>query len=119
MCLCNNLAWVRFCLQNVHNNEGTSLGKEISHVPHNNYYCFLWPTQKTDYLMSALYEFNIWNGLSIFKQKGNSIELWGFASDRQAENLQSFYVENIELLKDFTAAFNMNYYTAKKQFGYL
>lgn len=106
--LCNDLNWVRFCLQNIHSNEGTSLGQEIGHVPEDNYHCFLWPTKKTDYLMSALYDFNIWNGLSIFKQREDSIELWGFAADRQTENMQSFYIENIDLLKDFTASFNLN-----------
>ncbi len=108
LCLCNDLNWVLFCLQNIHNNEGTSLGQEIGHVPEENYHCFLWPTKKTDYLMSALYDFNIWNGLSIFKKNEDSIELWGFAADRQTENMQNFYVENIELLKDFTALFNSN-----------
>lgn len=106
--LCNDLNWLRFCLENVHNNEGTSLGQEIGHVPEDNYHCFLWPTVKTDYLMSALYDFNIWNGLSIFKQREDSVELWGFAGDRQTENMQNFYIENIDLLKDFTASFNLN-----------
>jgi hypothetical protein len=46
MCLCNNLEWVQYCLQNVHNNEGTSLGKEIGHAVSDDYHCFLWPTQK-------------------------------------------------------------------------
>lgn len=106
--LCNKLDWLHFCLENVHSNEGTSLGQEIGHVPEDNYYCFLWPTTKSDYLMSALYDFNIWNGLSIFKQREDSIELWGFATDRQTENIQNFYIENIEFLKDFTASFNLN-----------
>jgi hypothetical protein len=106
--LCNELSWLKFCLDNVHNNEGTSLGKEIGHVPEDDYYCFLWPTKKSDYLMSALYDYNIWNGLSIFKQREDSIELWGFAADRQTDNLQNFYIENIEVLKDFTADFNLN-----------
>lgn len=106
--LCNELSWLRFCLENVHSNEGTSLGQEIGHAPKDNYYCFLWPTIKTDYLMSALYDFNIWNGLSIFKQREDSIELWGFAADRQTEKMQNFYIENIEFLKDFTASFNLN-----------
>ena len=106
--LCNDLNWVRFCLQNIHNNEGTSLGGEINHVSHDGYHCYLWPTVKTDYLMTALYDHNIWHGLSIFRQRTDSIELWGFAGDRQSENMQSFYIENLELLKDFTLSFNMN-----------
>lgn len=104
--LCNHLDWVQFCLKNVHNNEGTSLGQEIKHALEDNYHCFLWPTEKTDYLMSALHDFNIWNGLSIFKQREDSIELWGFAANCNTENLQNFYIENIELLKKFTSAFN-------------
>ena len=106
--LCNELNWLRFCLENIHSNADTSLGQEIGHVPEDKYHCFLWPTVKTDYLMSALYDFNIWNGLSIFKQREDSVELWGFAADRQTENMQDFYIENIELLKCFTASFNLN-----------
>lgn len=106
--LCNRLDWVQFCLENIHSNENTLLGQELSHVPADNYHCFLWPTVKTDVLMAALYDFNIWNGLSIFKHGPDSIELWGFAADRQTENIQDFYIENIELLKDFTAIFNLN-----------
>ncbi len=106
--LCNDLGWVQFCLQNIHSNEGTSLGQEIGHVPEDSYHCYLWPTIKADYLMSALYEFDIWNGLSIFKQREDSIELWGFAANRQTDNIQNFYIENIEFLKDFTASFNLN-----------
>ncbi len=106
--LCNNLKWVEFCLQNVHSNEGTSLGKEIGRASKDDYHCFLWPTVKSDYLLSALYDFNIWNGLSIFKQRDDSIELWGVAADRQTDNMQNFYIENIALLKDFTASFNLN-----------
>jgi len=48
------------------------LGKEIRHVPEDDYYCFLWPNQKSDYLMSALYDYNIWNGLSMFKSMFDS-----------------------------------------------
>ena len=105
--LCNDLNWVKFCLFNVHNNEGTSLVHEISNVKKDDYHCFLWPIQKIDYLMSALYDFNIWNGLSIFKKTGDIIELWGFAADRQTENMQNFYIENIELLKSFAASFTL------------
>lgn len=108
MYLCNRLDWVQFCLQNVHNNEGTSLGEEIGHVGEDGYHCFLWPTVSTDYLMEALYNHNIWHGLSIFRKREDSIELWGFAADRQNENALDFYIENIDLLKAFTTHFNEN-----------
>ncbi len=104
--LCNHLEWLKFCLQHVHSNDNTSLGKEIGLVGHDEYHCFLWPTRCEDYLLSALYEHDIWNGLSIFKQRDDSVELWGFASHRQATDLQSFYIENLELLKKFTGLFN-------------
>src|SRR5690606_14640421 len=64
--LCNHLKWIKFCLQNIHSNQGTSLGSEIKHAPQDNYHCFLWPTQRTDYVMDALHHHNIWNGLSLF-----------------------------------------------------
>lgn len=64
--------------------------------------------QKRQTIYCQRYMNNIWNGLSIFKQREDSIELWGFAADRQAENMQSFYIENLDLLKKFITAFNRN-----------
>jgi DNA-binding CsgD family transcriptional regulator len=103
--LCNDLKWVEYCLQNVQDNN-TSLGLEIKHASTDNFYCFLWPTTPQDKLLTALYNFNIWHGLSIFKKLQDSVELWGFASAKENYFMPNFYVNNIEKLKDFTRLFN-------------
>lgn len=108
--LCNRLDWLQFCLQNVHNNDNTELGREISNASSDGYYCYLWPLSKSDYLLNALYEFDIWQGLSIFKKDeiNEFVELWGFALDRITSFGDKFYLENIELIKKFIAHFNLN-----------
>jgi DNA-binding CsgD family transcriptional regulator len=103
--LCNNLDWVRYCLQNVHDNDSTTLGQELSHVPHTGFHYFLWPTNPQDYLLSALHEHNIWNGLSVFRRRNDSIELWGFGTDRNNTEISNFYVQHTDLLKHFIESF--------------
>jgi DNA-binding CsgD family transcriptional regulator len=101
--LCNDLKWVEFCLKEIHNNESTSLGKEIGEVGENDYHCYLWPTENKDFLLNALYENNIWNGLSLFKKlNDDSIELWGFAAEVNNSNMKHFYIENLNSLKEIT-----------------
>lgn len=106
--LCNDLNWLKFCFENGHTNHNTLLERELIQVrdSKSDLHCFLWPTKQTDDLMSALYAFNIWNGLSIYKPREDSIEIWSFATDREARNMQDFYIQNIEILKKFTAYFN-------------
>jgi DNA-binding CsgD family transcriptional regulator len=103
--LCNDAKWVEYCLQNVQDNN-TALGQEICHAKQDEFYCFLWPTTPKDELLTALYNFDIWNGLSIFKKLQDSVELWGFASSRESHFMPNFYINNIENLKDFTRLFN-------------
>lgn len=107
--LCNRLDWVEFCLRKIQTNDDTDLGEKISHA-NDEYYCYLWPLNQVDYLMSALYSFDIWNGLSIFKQSKDFVELWGFATNKSSTNMQNFYIDNIEKIKDFTAIFSLSAY---------
>lgn len=105
--LCNRLDWLKFCLQNIQDNDSTELGREIGQVM-DDYHCYLWPNTASDNLLAALYEHNIWHGLSIFKKnhQDDSIELWGFASDRYANDMSQFYLQHLSLLKKFTWWFN-------------
>ena len=65
--LCNNLDWVRHCLRHIQDNE-SSLGQEINHAQENEFYTLVWPTEPYDPLLKDLFDYNIWNGMSIFKK---------------------------------------------------
>lgn len=109
--LCNDLNWLEFSLNNNgHFNQGALLERELMQVrdAKTNVHCYLWPTEQTDQLMSALSSFNIWNGLSIYKPREDSIEIWAFSANREAKDIQNFYIQNIENLKKFTTYFNAN-----------
>jgi len=88
---CNDLNWLEFSLKNNgHFNQGILLERELVQArDKSHFHCSLWPTEKTDNLMSALHAFNIWNGLSVFKSREDSIEIWAFAADRK-NNLASY-----------------------------
>ncbi len=104
--LCNNIKWVEYCLREIQHNN-TTLGCQIAHAHKDNYFCYLWPTERQDSLLSALYSFDIWNGLSIFKElPDKSVELWGFGAKKENDNISSFYMAEIEELKKFTQYFN-------------
>lgn len=103
--LCNDIPWVEHCLMHVQDND-TSLGQQINRVPQDGYHCYLWPTIQQDELLTALYNHNIWHGLSIFRQLPDSVELWGFAGTKEDINLPNLFVDDIELLKDYTTYFN-------------
>lgn len=107
--LCNDLNWLEFSLKNNgHFGQDTLLQRELMQArdSQTNLHCFLWPTEQTDHLMSALYAFNIWNGLSIYKPREDSIEIWSFAADREAKDMQSYFIQNIENLKKFSTYFS-------------
>ena len=108
--LCNDLKWVKFCLEKIHENNSTSLGKQVGKTTEHGYLCYLWPTDTNDYVLSALYEHNIWNGLSLFKKlDDNSVELWGFATTRENINIHNFYLDNLDSLKESTKLCKLQY----------
>lgn len=103
--LCNNIAWVEHCLRHVQDND-SALGQEINHAKENEFYSLMWPTTPHDTLLRDLYDFDIWNGLSVFKKSSNYVELWGFATTRANKLISNFYLHNIELIKCFIRYFN-------------
>jgi LuxR family quorum-sensing system transcriptional regulator SolR len=72
---------------------------------YNKPYIFLWPNDIYDPLLSALYDFDIWNGCNIYILFENYVEIFSFASSKNNTNMQNFYINNIDLLNTFIVFF--------------
>lgn len=105
--LCNKIDWVRFCIENVTTNDNATLGDQVKSLNNDNMSFYLWPDKVRGFVFDAMYEHNIWNGLSVFSKNEHSIELWGFAGDRSNDFDEGFYFDNIETIKKFILNFNL------------
>lgn len=58
-----------------------------------------------DKIYKALFEYNIWNGVSIYKKFEHYIETFAFASTKDNTSILNFYVENMEIIEHFILYF--------------
>lgn len=57
-------------------------------------------------IMDESYKLDIWHGLRIYEYSTQSIEVWHFATTRENEQINNFYVNNINLFKKFIMYFD-------------
>ncbi len=103
-----NKDWNQYVFQNVFSYTPT-FQKVINEAEINKFHCFLWPlaNYENDTLLSQLYNLNIWHGINVIENLGNSIECYGFAADRYTDNMGNFYLNNKELLEQFIIYFRV------------
>ncbi len=108
--LANNDAWIQYYVENILD-LGTIFHSAIQKAEVNKLYYFLWPNSfltdsgVKDPIFSALWDFNIWNGFSIYRRKEDgSVESWNFATDK-THQMKDFYLNNIPILEYFIMCF--------------
>ena|SRR3990167_1882846 len=77
----------------------------LTNTNHNTPYTYFWPKNTEDTLLSALRQYNIWNGCNIYISSSSSIEVFSFASSVENDNMENFYVNNLNLLRNFIIFF--------------
>ena len=58
----------------------------------------LWSGFRQDPLYDALYQFDIWNGITFYEQHPNFVEVFAFSSTRSETQTPNFYINNFHLL---------------------
>lgn len=58
-----------------------------------------------DKIYQALFEHNIWNGLSIYKKFEHYIETFAFATTKENTSIINFYIENMAVIERFILYF--------------
>lgn len=66
---------------------------------------FLWSGDQSDPLYQSLLEFNIWNGITFYDFKGDYIEIFAYATEKENTQAANFYLNNMDLLKHFRTFF--------------
>jgi len=104
--LTNNYDWL---LHRVEKLPWTSctLKKEYHLFLEKNFSCFLWAGQPDteDLIYNHLYNFDIWNGLSIYEKYNNDLNIWGFASTLSNNTVLDLYINKTNLFAEWISAF--------------
>lgn len=85
----NNSFWTNFCQEKFDKKIIPSYEKEVSAVLHEertNFFRVGEPDHKNLFL-SALYDLDIWNTLSLYRKSGENIEAFYFASNRENQGI--------------------------------
>ena len=103
--LCNNLVWNKFFLTQNLADKTSAFAEYMRQMPFLELQFHVWPQSKGSDCLSALYEFNVWNGIDLTTKHEDSIEVYFFATNRENNQIFDLYVNHIDLLIKFTAYF--------------
>lgn len=104
--LSTNNDWLYSRMTKIHNN-GLIFQSALCSAVSDDYTFFIWPNDPdADEVTNLFYDFNIWNGLSVYKRDSISVETWSFGATKDHTNLANYYINNMCLIKDFVKDFN-------------
>ena len=105
LALSNHLGWQEYYFSQV-NDPNQSFGKSIQEACPQNFTYLLWPQLPNEPIFQALYEYDIWHGLSVYRKKEDFVECFAFATTRDIPAAIDFYnKKNLEFLKKFIEYF--------------
>lgn len=108
--LSTNKQWLLERLQIPDNGE--SMAGAMRHASPDKPYHFLWPTDTDDVILSHMKAHGICNGFTLYKRlPDHSVEAWSFAAPPNDLEMQNFYINNLNVLFDFTTFFNSKFHT--------
>ncbi len=79
--------------------------KELKDSKLNEPYIYLWPQNSSSDILQSLAHQGIGNGCNIFIRRHDLIEVYSFATDINESSMQSFYINNFNILKGFILDF--------------
>jgi DNA-binding CsgD family transcriptional regulator len=98
----NHKDWLENSLSNKFWQSMTSL-KRINSINLNQQYAHLWDENayKKDHVYNAMYENDLWHGITIYDKHDSYVDLWAFATDRSNYQIKNLYVNRLNILKQF------------------
>lgn len=105
LALSNHLGWQEYYFSQV-NHPNQSFGKSIQEACPQTFTYLLWPQYPKEPIFQALYEHDIWHGISVYRKKEEFVECFAFATTRDTPIAIDFYnKKNLELFKKFMEYF--------------
>ncbi|MCC8399085.1 MAG: helix-turn-helix transcriptional regulator [Rickettsia endosymbiont of Platyusa sonomae] len=83
--------------------QSTSSLKRISKIGLDKQYAHVWDNNAhtTDHVYNAMYQHNLWHGLTLYDRRQNYVDLWAFATDRNNTEILDFYINELNIIKKF------------------
>lgn len=104
----NNTEWMEYYLKNdiIYNNKDRYLGEINSVIEKRIYLVLRNQDTNSSEIKTIMSNHGMGNVCSLYlKNNDNYIEMFGFATDMDSENLTSFYINNIDILLKYTFFF--------------
>lgn len=98
---CDNLEWVKARLENNLNLDTVRKSSSRDALFNLGSHRFLWSGRPTNPMHATLFDMNIWNGHAIYDVYEDFIEVWGFGTARDNEEMNNFYLKNHKVFKQF------------------
>lgn len=96
----NDVSWLDYSF-NHQLWQSTSSIDRIDKVNIDNQYAHIWKSSKIDHVYEAMYEHNLWNGLTIYDKRTEYVDLWAFATDRNNTEIFDLYINELHIIKQF------------------
>jgi len=102
-----NFEWTKFVQEKFANAFLPNYDEEVSSAlrSEKHYVLRIGEPDRQDVCLSALYDHDIWNTLSLYRNNGTSVEGFYFTSTKNNYKIVDEYVNNIELFERFTLYF--------------
>lgn len=103
----NNFEWTKFVQEKFTNVPLPNYDEEVKSAlqSEKHYILRIGEPDPQDVFLSALYDNDIWNTLSLYRKNENSVEGFYFTSTRDNYQIVDEYINNIELFERFTLYF--------------
>ncbi|MFI0478301.1 MAG: helix-turn-helix transcriptional regulator [Candidatus Rhabdochlamydia sp.] len=77
--------------------------KRVQKVPIGQSCSWVWTGTPTDsdFLYRELYDFDIWNGITICNRSLEKVECWSFGTNRENQDITYYYLNNLSVFIDF------------------
>lgn len=105
LALCTRNDWQEYYFHNV-SDPGIAFGNAISAVQLNKFTYFLWPNDHNDdTLLKALWDFDIWNGVTVYYKTTEYVESFAFTGKKDDMQLHNFFINNVKLIEKYIEHF--------------
>jgi DNA-binding CsgD family transcriptional regulator len=102
----NNFHFLKHVVENNLNLKPSPvMAQEIAQLSQMNSHCALWTGLPKDERHEILYQINIWNGISFYHKTKEYTEAFGFASNKENDNILNFYINKKSILDLFFVFF--------------
>ncbi len=105
LAMSNNLKWQEYYFSQI-KDPNPSFSKAIFEARPEHFTHFIWPQHPKEPIFQALYEHDIWHGVSIYRRRQEFVECFAFATTRDCPLVNSLSQADLQSIKEFIEYFS-------------